>query len=110
MAKARAGKGHGGGTLSQEQVREFALMGARARLESLRAETAALLAAFPELARGDRRRAAAAPAGSDTEAPGAPRKRARRRRYTMTPEQKQAVSERMKKYWAARRKEKARGN
>ncbi|HEY8549631.1 MAG TPA: hypothetical protein VIL35_06735 [Vicinamibacterales bacterium] len=84
-------------------------MGARARLESLRAETAALLAAFPELARGSGGRAAAASAGNANEASAAPRKR-RRRRYTMTPEQKQAVSERMKKYWAARRKEKARGN
>jgi hypothetical protein len=72
------------------RLRAFALIGARARLEEIRQEEASLRAEFPELFRGS----AAAPA--------APAKR--RGRRSMSPAQKKAVSERMRKYWADRRK------
>jgi hypothetical protein len=72
------------------RLRGFALVGARARLEELRKEEAALLSDFPELFRGPR----PAPTGV----------RKKRGRPTMTAAQKKAVSERMKKYWADRKK------
>jgi len=89
-------------SLSQQTVRAFALIGARARLESLRAEIGALLASFPELAGKllGRRRGRAAKAEDARPA------EKRRRRKKMTAEQKKAVSERMRKYWAGRRREK----
>lgn len=70
------------------RLRAFALVGARARLDEIRKEEAALRTEFPELFRGS---AAAAE----------PRKRGRR---GMSAAQKKAVSDRMKKYWAERRK------
>jgi hypothetical protein len=90
--------------LSQQDVHQLALVGARARLDALQAEMKALVASFPELAGGRGRRAPAAAAA----APAAQASRRKKRRYSMTAEQKQAVSERMKKYWASRRKEKNR--
>jgi hypothetical protein len=83
--------------LSQEQLRRLARLGAVARLEQLKQEEASIRAEFPELF-GRGRRSQAAPA----EATG----RRRRRRPAMTPAQKKAVSERMRKYWAERRKSK----
>jgi hypothetical protein len=96
--------------LNSEVLRHLAKLGAQARLEQIDMERRAILAAFPELAgagrgrparRGVRTRAvkAAAPAPS---APG-------RRRRTMTPAQRKEVSERMTRYWAERRKAKAKG-
>ena len=38
-------------SLSQQDVRQYALVGAQARLDALRAEMQSLLGAFPELAR-----------------------------------------------------------
>ena len=78
--------------MNQARLREFALVGARARLAELRKEEADLRAQFPELFRGG-----TAPA----------RKAAKRRRKPMSAAQKKAVSERMKKYWADQRKKKA---
>jgi hypothetical protein len=88
--------------LNQEQLQRLARLGAQARLEELRREEAAIRAAFPELFRGGR---GTAPAG------GAPRnggvKEARpRRRKPMSAAGRKAVSERMRKYWAERRKAK----
>lgn len=92
-------------SLSRQEVKRFALIGARARLDELRAEIASLVKAFPELAQGaaatrkTKKRASAVPAGNA--------KRGRKRRAAvMSDDQKKAVSERMKKYWAGRRKEK----
>lgn len=85
-------------SISQQDMHTLALVGAKARLEGLQAEVRKLLTAFPELARGGRAASAGSPRAS------APRRR--KRSYTMSAEQKRAVSERMKKYWAARRKEK----
>lgn len=93
---------------SRDELRkELARLGAERRLEELRQEEAAIRAAFPELGRGStvaragrgRGRSATASAGAEP-----PAKRAAR--YKMSAAQKRAVSERMKKYWAARRKAK----
>jgi hypothetical protein len=75
--------------LSQEQFRRLAQLGAQARLLELRQEEAAIRAAFPELA-GDGRQVAENGAAT-----------ARRR---MSAAARKAVSVRMRKYWAERRK------
>jgi hypothetical protein len=79
--------------LNQEQLRRLAQLGAKARLEELREEEAAIRAAFPDLFGRGRQgaRAVAAP----------------RRRRRMSAANRKAVSERMRKYWAERRKAKA---
>jgi hypothetical protein len=88
-------------SLSQQAVRQYALVGARARLDALRAEMQSLLGAFPELARKQGPGGAASGAGA-----AKVRTRRRGRRRAMSAEERRAVSERMKKYWAGRRKEK----
>ena len=86
--------------LNQDQLRRLARLGAVARLEQLRQEEAAIRAEFPELfGRGRRQDGAAASAGG-----GGQR---RRRRRAMSAAGRKAVSERMRKYWAERRKAKA---
>ncbi len=81
--------------LNQEQLRRLARLGAVARLEQLREEEAAIRAEFPELFGGSR-----GPGKAGAKNP-APRKR---RRPAMTAAQRKEVSERMRKYWAERRK------
>ena len=89
--------------LNNEQLRRLARLGAMARLEQLRQEEAAIRTEFPELfgrgrrGRGGRGRGnpAARRASSGT-----------RRRSRMSPAARKAVSERMRKYWAERRKAK----
>ncbi|HKH72904.1 MAG TPA: hypothetical protein VKA59_16215 [Vicinamibacterales bacterium] len=83
-------------TLNTEQLRRLARLGAIARLEQLKQEEAAIRAEFPELF-GRGRRAVVA----DVAKPGR-----RRRRRTMSSAARKAVSERMRKYWAERRKAK----
>jgi hypothetical protein len=84
--------------LSQEALRRLARLGAVARLEQLKQEEASIRAEFPELfGRGRHPETASANSGG----------RKRRRRPAMTPAQKKAVSERMRKYWAERRKTKS---
>lgn len=79
-----------------DQLRRFARLGAMARLEQLRIEEAAIRTQFPELfGRGSRAAAAAAAGG------GRPKGR-----RAMSAAERRAVSARMKKYWAARRKAK----
>ena len=73
-------------------IKELARLGAENRVAELNAELAELYRAFPELRSGR----ASATVASD----------ARRTRKPMTAAQKKAVSIRMKKYWAGRRKEK----
>jgi hypothetical protein len=84
--------------LTSEELRRLARLGAAKRLEELRREEAALRAAFPGLgsvgaARGRRQARAANRATAK-----------KRRRRKMSAAQKRAVSQRMKKYWAERRK------
>jgi len=80
--------------LNTEQLRRLARLGAIARLEQLKQEEAAIRAEFPELF-GRGRRAVVA----DAPTPG-------RRRRRMSPAARKAVSVRMRKYWAERRKAK----
>jgi hypothetical protein len=97
--------------LNQEQFRRLARLGAMARLQQLESEEAAIRAAFPELfgrAGGQGRRVSAGTDSQDTAAPGRKRARKRRRnRSAMSAEARKAVSVRMRKYWAERRKAKA---
>ena len=83
--------------LNTEQLRRLARLGAIARLEQLKQEEAAIRAEFPELFGRGRRGAAAVEA---------PRAGGRRRRKKMSAAGRKAVSDRMRKYWAERRKSK----
>jgi hypothetical protein len=85
--------------LTQDQLRRLARLGAVARLEQLRQEEAAIRAEFPELFGRGRQGAASKPTESKTSAPA-------RRRSRMSAAARKAVSERMRKYWAERRKSK----
>lgn len=78
--------------MAKFDLKELARLGAENRVTELNAELAEIYRAFPELRSGR----AAATAGAST----------RRTRTPMTAAQKKAVSIRMKKYWASRRKEK----
>jgi hypothetical protein len=82
--------------LNTEQLRRLARLGAIARLEQLKQEEAAIRAEFPELFGRGRRGAVAATATAG----------GRRRRKKMSAAGRKAVSERMRKYWAERRKSK----
>lgn len=85
----------------------YARRGAELRIAELTQEVESIYAAFPDLRggavrRGRRPRAQVAAAGT-----GAPTRAARaRRRSTMAAAQRRAVSLRMKRYWAERRKAK----
>jgi hypothetical protein len=82
--------------LNTEQLRRLARLGAIARLEQLKQEEAAIRAEFPELfGRGRRSAAVDVPKGGG-----------KRRRRKMTEAARKAVSVRMRKYWAERRKSK----
>lgn len=94
--------------LSKDDLRRFARLGAMRRLEDIRREEAAIRAAFPELFEGSAPRRAAAPAAPAKTAKKAAR--TGRKRSNMSPAMRKAVSERMKKYWAGRRKAKAEKN
>jgi hypothetical protein len=83
--------------LNQEQLRRLARLGAMARLEQLKQEEAAIRGEFPELFGRGRQ---AQPAN------GAVRSGRRRRRRAMSAAARKAVSQRMRKYWAERRKAK----
>lgn len=77
-------------------MKQYALVGAQARLAVLQTEVAALEATFPELRNDRRLRAAPLTTASQTRT---------RKRSAMTAAQRKAVGLRMKRYWAARRKE-----
>jgi hypothetical protein len=79
--------------LSAERLREWARAGAEVTLKQLRAEIIAIERTFPELALPKTRRAVRRSV-----------KTARRRARAMSAAARKAVSERMKKYWAERRK------
>ncbi len=82
--------------LSVERLRELAKEGAERLLRELRAEIIAIERTFPELALPRRRRAVRQSL-----------KTARNRTRQMSAEARKAVSVRMKKYWAERRKAQA---
>ena len=77
---------------ASKDLQRFARLGAEARLSELELERAAILRSFPDLARRGTRTAGGG---------GAPR------RSNMSAAARKAVSVRMKKYWASRRKAKA---
>ena len=80
------------------ELRELALAGARAKLITLRTEIASLVRMFPELSRGSQARST-----GDAEDGARTRRRKPGRKRPMSAEERKAVSERMRKYWAARR-------
>lgn len=86
------------GGLTGERLRELARAGAEVTLNRLRNEIAAIERAFPEFATPAGRRATA-------QAVRTSRKRVRR----MSAAARKAVSERMKRYWAERRKSQSKG-
>ena len=104
------------GVLTSDDLRRLARLGAMRRLEDIRREEAAIRSAFPELfdhARTQAGRRVGRPAknaATQSETVEAPARRggkaAKRSRPKMTAAQKKAVSERMRKYWAERRKAK----
>jgi hypothetical protein len=84
-------------TLNDSEFRRYALLGAEARLLQIDKEAASIYQAFPEL----RKQAGAQDAQKRTpDAAGAGKKR---RRGGMSAAQREAVRERMKRYWAQRR-------
>jgi hypothetical protein len=83
--------------LAKIDLHAYALRGAQARLAELNDEIRAIHQAFPVLKGGRTGRHA------DDDQPVASPKR-RRARPKMSAAQKKSVSERMKKYWAERRK------
>ena len=82
--------------LSTERLKELAQAGAETALKQLRAEIIAIERTFPELKLPETRRTVARSI-----------KRARQRGRQMSAAARKAVSARMKKYWAERRKAKA---
>jgi len=93
--------------LNSEVLRQLAKLGAQARLEQIETERRAILATFPGLAgarRGPGRLARTQTQKAQTPAAARPG----RRRRTMTAAQRKEVSERMRRYWAERRKAKGR--
>ena len=82
--------------LSAEKLRELARAGAELALKELRAEMVAIERTFPELALAKRRRALRRSLNEATQ-----------RTRTMSAAARKAVSDRMKRYWAERRKAKA---
>lgn len=82
--------------VTTDRLREWARAGAEAALKQLRAEIIAIERTFPELALPRRRHAV-----------GRSIRKAEKRARTMSAAARKAVSARMKKYWAERRKAKA---
>ena len=104
MKNLSHGASQHGGPLAKFDFNAYARRGAEARLEELNQELTAIYSAFPDLRsgrgpRGARTQAAALPAAE-------PAGRRARRRGGMSAAQRRAVSARMKKYWAERRKAK----
>jgi vacuolar-type H+-ATPase catalytic subunit A/Vma1 len=82
--------------LSSDQLRELARDGAKVTLGRLRAEIIAIERTFPELALPGTRRALRKSVAT-----------ARKRTRRMSAAARKAVSQRMKKYWAERRRAQA---
>ena len=82
--------------LSADRIRDLARAGAHTVVKNLRAEIVAIERAFPELRLGQGRHAA-----------GRSLRRATSRTRRMSAAARKAVSERMTRYWAERRKAKA---
>jgi len=84
--------------LNQEQLRRLARLGAIARLDELKQEEAAIRKEFPDIFGRGRKIAGGKAAAAGT---------SRGRKRAMSAANRKAVSERMRKYWAERRKARA---
>jgi len=96
--------------ISSSDLRELARRGAAHRYRELQEEMAALVQHFPDLAfdrRSGSRRAGGAGAASDVRSTAADAIPPTARRRGMSAAARKAVSQRMKRYWAERRKSKA---
>jgi hypothetical protein len=89
-------------SMDRQELRRLAQIGAAARLAELERERATLLRLFPGLRATSGRRSGT----SNTVASDGTGRGRRRRRRGMSPAARKAVSIRMKRYWAARRKAK----
>lgn len=74
--------------LSKQEFSHLAKVGAQARLEELERERELILKTFPDLSSSS----------STAPRPSTPKRR------SLTPEQRKAIAERMKRYWKGRRK------
>ena len=81
-------------TITETDLRHYAAIGARARLEQLESERLRILESFPELASPIETRRQLAISHD-------------RPRKTLSDDQRKAIGERMRKYWAGRRKQAA---
>jgi hypothetical protein len=93
--------------LTKDELHRLARLGALRRLDELRQEEASIRAAFPDLggARTGKRRGRpprTSPAAAAASAAAGPKRKRRARK--MSAAERKAVSERMRKYWAERRK------
>jgi hypothetical protein len=92
--------------LNSSDFNKYARIGAAVKLAELEQEIAALRRAFPGLtSSAATAKAPAAPAAKSVPAAKPTRRRGRKR--PMSPAERKAVSERMKKYWAERNKTKS---
>jgi hypothetical protein len=92
--------------MAASDLRSWALKGAEQRLAEIAAEARSIFQAFPELRRRGRGfdlpKSSATPSGNaESSATSGPH----RRRRKMSAAARKAVSARMKKYWAERRKD-----
>ena len=96
--------------MARFDLREYARRGAETRLSELNDEMDAITRAFPELRRGQTLRGKngvrSGARGTAAGVQGATSSSGGRRRWKMSAAQKKAVSERMRRYWAHRRKAK----
>jgi hypothetical protein len=90
--------------LTREDLQRLARLGAQARLQELKQEEVMIRQAFPELFRPGTRPVGPTSRKTDGES-AAPV--VRRRRGGMSAAARREVSERMKRYWAERRKAKS---
>ncbi len=81
--------------IATAELRRLAAVGARARLVVLNSEIADLVKTFPEIARRT------SPVSAETA--GVAERGKSGRKHPMSRAERQEVSQRMKKYWAARR-------
>ena len=86
-----------------EDLRKYAVIGAEARLLEIAAEAAAIYRVFPELRERGGAGAAANRSEPDVPAPS------RRGRHMRKASARRAARERMKRYWAERRKQEREG-
>jgi hypothetical protein len=90
-------------TESAIDLRQLALIGARARLAELEAERQSILKTFPQLSRA--RSDGAGPTLAPSEAGGAPKPAVRRRKRKMSAEGRRRIAEASRRRWAEWRKQ-----